>query len=181
MVFIRTNLICSPASPDPLCMWWTPRERRVYECMNVEMKGNLPPTFFLGDDITWNSYVEDWHIWEWVGKKLSWGEKAKTLSQGAYLDEHLPWNHDIPPAIYRGHKLKRTAKLWSRANSAGGQGRFRGSFADSAIKCKNRMNPQLPHWSWGQRCRVKITIDMLLTWVSPALSKIGAGYIPVVR
>jgi len=27
----------------------------------------------------------------------------------------------------------------------------------------------------------RITIDMLLTWVSPALSKIGAGYIPVVR
>jgi len=27
----------------------------------------------------------------------------------------------------------------------------------------------------------RITIDMLLTWVSPALSKLGAGYIPVVR
>ena len=31
------------------------------------------------------------------------------------------------------------------------------------------------------RCHVKITIDMLLTWVSLALSKIGVGYIPVVR
>jgi len=27
----------------------------------------------------------------------------------------------------------------------------------------------------------RITIDMLLTWVSLALSKIGAGYIPVVQ
>jgi len=34
------------------------------------------------------------------------------------------------------------------------------------------------YWRWTLSRR--ITIDMLLTWVSPALSKIGAGYIPVV-